>query len=163
MLHPVDEQHADALDRRARELAVLHRLAHALVDGRPVALGDDAADDLVDELVAELAVLRRQRLEHDRAVAELAAAAGLLLVAVPRARLLADRLLVRHARRVELDLDVEARVEPVDRDLDLHLREAGEELLAGLRVAAHDAGSDPPRGDGGGRSPSSPRRPSPSA
>jgi hypothetical protein len=102
---------------------VLHRLAHALVDGRTVALGDDAADDLVHELVAELAVLGGQRLEHDRAVAELAAPAGLLLVAVPRPGLLADRLLVRHARRMELDVDVEARLQPVDRDLDLHLRE----------------------------------------
>ena len=163
VLHAVDEQDADALHGRAGELAVLHRLAHALVDRGPVALRDDAADDLVDELVAELAVLRRQRLEHDRAVAELAAAAGLLLVAMPRARLLADRLLVRHARRVELDVDVEARAEAVDRDLDLHLRQAREELLARLRVAAHAAGSDPPRGGGGGRSPSSPRRPSPSA
>ena len=77
---------------------------------------------------------------HDLAVAELAAPAGLLLVAVPRARLLANRLLVRHARRVELDVDVEPRAEPVDRDLDLHLREAREQLLAGLRVAAHDQG-----------------------
>ena len=100
MLHAVDEQHAHALYRRAGELAVLHRLAHSLVDGGTIALRDHAADDLVDELVAQLAVLRRQRLEHDRAVAELAAPAGLLLVAVPRTRLLADRLLVRHARRV---------------------------------------------------------------
>ena len=41
---------------------------------------------------------------------------------------------------MELDVDVEARAEPVDRDLDLHLREAREELLAGLRIAAHDQG-----------------------
>ena len=39
---------------------------------------------------------------------------------------------------MQLDVDVEAGVEPVDRDLDLHLREAREELLAGLRIAAHD-------------------------
>ena len=41
---------------------------------------------------------------------------------------------------MELDVDVEARAEPVDRDLDLHLREARKELLAGLRIAAHDQG-----------------------
>ena len=82
MVGAVDEQHADALDGRAGELAVVHRLLDALVDGRPEALRDDAADDLVDELVADVAV---DRLEHDRAVAELAAAAGLLLVAGVRA------------------------------------------------------------------------------
>src|SRR5438874_2673100 len=67
----------------------------------------------------------------------LTAAPRLLLVPVPRGRLLADRLLVRDARRVQLDVDVEAAVQPVDRDFDLHLREAGEELLARLRVPAH--------------------------
>ena len=92
MLLAVDEPDADALHRRAGELAVLHRLLDALVDRRPEALLDDAADDLVDELVA---LALGQRLEHDLAVAELAAAAGLLLVAVPGARLLADRLQVR--------------------------------------------------------------------
>ena len=79
-----------------------------------------------------------ERLEHDVAVAELAAAAGLLLVAALGARLLADRLEVRHARLAQLDLDAEAALEPVDRDLDVHLRQAREELLAGLRVAAQD-------------------------
>ena len=41
---------------------------------------------------------------------------------------------------MELDVDVEARAQSVDRDLDLHLREAREELLAGLRIATHDQG-----------------------
>ena len=76
------------------------------------------------------------RLEHDRAVAELAAAAGLLLVARVRPRLLADRLEVRHARLVQLDLGAEAALDPLDGDLDVHLREPCEELLAGLLVAA---------------------------
>src|SRR5207237_9272516 len=97
------------LHRRGGGLAVLHRLAYALVDRGTEAVGDDTADDLVDELVAQLAVLGRERLDQDLAVAELPAAAGLLLVAVPRPRLLADRLLVRYARRVQLDVDVAAR------------------------------------------------------
>ncbi len=112
----------------------MHRLLDPLVHRRPEALRDHAADDLVHELVARVAV---ERLEPDLAVAELAAPAGLLLVAAVTPRLLADRLEVRHARRVEVDLDAEAPLEPVDRDLDVHLREAGEQLLAGLRVAAH--------------------------
>ena len=70
------------------------------------------------------------------AVAELAAAAGLLLVARLGARLLADRLEVRHARLVQLDVDAEAALAPLDRDLDVHLADAGEQLLARLLVAA---------------------------
>src|SRR5207237_599898 len=109
----------------ARELAVLHRLLHALVDRGPEALRDDAAHDLVDELVALVAL---ERLDHDGAVAELSAAAGLLLVAVPRARLLADRLKVGDARLVQLDLDAEAPLQPLDGDLDVDLAHAREEV-----------------------------------
>src|SRR5204862_2719071 len=95
------------------------------------ALRDDAADDLVDELVA-LAV--GQRLELDVAVAELTAAAGLLLVPALGAGRLADRLQVRDARRVQLHLDAEAPVHALERDLDVHLREPRDDGLAGLLV-----------------------------
>ena len=37
---------------------------------------------------------------------------------------------------MQLDLDAEAALEPLDRHLDVHLREPAEELLAGLLVAA---------------------------
>ena len=96
MVGAVDERDPHADHGIAREIARVHRLLDALVDRGPEALRDDAADDLVDELVA---LVRRQRLDLDVAVAELAAAAGLLLVAGVRARLPADRLEVRHARR----------------------------------------------------------------
>ena len=56
VVRAVDEPDADALDRRAGELAVRHRLLDALVDRRPEALRDHAADDLVDELVADVAL-----------------------------------------------------------------------------------------------------------
>ena len=112
-----------------------HRLLDPLVDRGPEPLRDHAADDLVDELVADALL---DRLKHDRRVAELAAAAGLLLVLPLRARLAADRLQIRDARLVQIDLDAEAPLQPLDGDLDVHLREAGEELLAGLLVAAHD-------------------------
>ncbi len=88
--------------------------------------------DLVDELEAG-AVLAR--LDLDRAVGELAAAAGLLLVAGVGLGRLADRLLVGHARRVQLDLGAEAALHPLDDHLDVDLGEAGDDLLAGLRVA----------------------------
>ena len=47
----------------------------------------------------------------------------------------ADRLLVGHARRLERHLGAEARLQAVDDDLDVDLREPGDDLLAGLRVA----------------------------
>ena len=76
-----------------------------------------------------------QRLDLDVAVAELAAAAGLLLVAPVGLGGAADRLLVGHARRLERDLGAEARLHPVDDHLDVDLRQAGDDLLAGLLVA----------------------------
>ena len=118
MVRAVHQQHADALHRRAGELAVHHRLLDSLVDRGTEALRDDAADDLVDELVALVA---RERLEHDVAVAELASSAGLLLVAALGLGLAADRLEVGHPRLVELDVDAEAPLQPVDGDLDVHL------------------------------------------
>jgi hypothetical protein len=128
----VVETDLDALHGVARDGSLRERLDAALLHRRDEALRDDAALDGVLEL--EAGALGK-RLDLDVAVAELPAPARLLLVAMTRACLLADRLLVRNARRVELDLDVKARVEPVDRDLDLHLRQAREELLAGLRVS----------------------------
>ena len=93
------------LDRVAGEHAAGHRLDDALLDRGDEAAGDHAALDRVDELEA-LAVL--VRLDLDLAVAELAAAAGLLLVAAVRLGRLADRLEVGDPRRVQLDLGAEA-------------------------------------------------------
>ena len=87
----------------------------ALTNSKPVAVG--------------------QRLDLDVAVAELPAPAGLLLVAAVRLGRPADRLLVGDARRLERDLGAEARLQAVDDDLDVDLREPGDDLVAGLRVA----------------------------
>ena len=76
-----------------------------------------------------------QRLDLDVAVAELPAPAGLLLVAPVRLGRPADRLLIGDARRLEGDLGPEARLQPVDHDLDVDLRQPGDDLVAGLRVA----------------------------
>src|SRR6185312_10099097 len=97
-----------------------------LVDRGPEALRDDAADDLVHELVALVAV---ERLELDHAVAELAPSARLLLVAALGTRLLPDRLQIRDAWLVQLDLDVEPALQPIDRNLDMDLREPHQQLL----------------------------------
>ncbi len=76
-----------------------------------------------------------QRLDLDVAVAELTAAAGLLLVPAVRLGAAADRLLVGHARRLEDDLGAEPRPHPLDDHLDVDLREPGHDLLARLGVA----------------------------
>ena len=76
-----------------------------------------------------------RRLDLDVAVAELAAAAGLLLVAAVRLGRLADRLQVGDLRRLQLDLGAEAALHPVDDHLDVDLGQPGDDLLAGLRVA----------------------------
>src|SRR5581483_12378685 len=86
----------------------------------------------VDELVADVAL---ERLELDVAVAELAAPARLLLVPPLRPRLALDRLDVRDARLVQLHLDAEPAPRAVDRDLDVHLAHARQQVLPGLLVA----------------------------
>ena len=83
MVGAVVEDHPHVAQRIARDDALLHRLADALLDGRDEAGRDHAALDLVHELEA---LALRQRLDLDVAVAELAAAAGLLLVAALRLR-----------------------------------------------------------------------------
>ena len=75
------------------------------------------------------------RLDLDVAVAELAAAAGLLLVSPVRLGRPADRLLVGHARRLERDVGAEPGVEPIDDHFDVHLGQPGDDLLPGLRIA----------------------------
>ena len=94
---------------------------------------DRAAEDVVDELEVAAA---RQRLDPDLAVAELAVAAGLLLVAAVRLGGGRDRLAVGNPRRLELDLDAEAPFQLRDGDLDMELALPGEQQLVGLRVAA---------------------------
>ena len=76
VVRAVVERHPHVDDRVAGEDALGQRLAHALLDRRNELPRHDAADDLVDELEAGAA---RQRLHLEPGVAELAAAAGLLL------------------------------------------------------------------------------------
>ena len=78
MVLAVDQPHPEVDHRVAGVVAVRRRLDDALLDRRPEVERDGAAEDLVLEL--EL-LAARQRLEDDLAVGELAAAAGLLLVA----------------------------------------------------------------------------------
>ena len=103
------------------------------LDGRHELPRNRAAEDVVHELEVGAA---RQRLDLDLAVAELAVAAGLLLVAAVRFRGRLDRLAIRDARRLQVDVDAEPALQLGDRHLDVQLALAGEQQLLGLRIAA---------------------------
>src|SRR5438445_540846 len=63
------------------------------------------------------------------------AAAGLLLVARMRLRGGPDRLQVRDTGRLEQHVDAEALLQATEHDLDVNLREAGDDLLTRRLVA----------------------------
>ena len=102
------------------------------LDRRNELARDRAAEDVVDELEVAAA---RQRLELHLAVAELAVAAGLLLVPAVRLGGRGDRLAVGNPRQLQVDLDAEPALQLRDRHLDVRLSLAGEQQLLGLRVA----------------------------
>ena len=127
---PVEDRGAEIDHRVAGEEAAQPRVLQALLDGRDELPRDRAAEDVVDELEVAAA---RQRIELDLAVAELAVAAGLLLVAAVRLGRRGDRLAIRDARDLEVDLDAEPPLQLRDGDLDVRLSLAGEQQLLGLR------------------------------
>ena len=81
MVRAVEHRHAEIDHRIAGEVAARPRVLDALLDRRHELARDRAAEDVVDELEIGAA---RQRLDFDLAVAELAVAAGLLLVPAVR-------------------------------------------------------------------------------
>src|SRR6185503_446651 len=109
------------------------RRAHALLDARDELVRDRAAAHLVDELEAGAA---RQRLDAQEDLAELAGAAGLLLVAVVALGAAGDRLAVRDLRLLGVDLDAEAALELLHRDLEVQLAEPGDQRLVRARIVA---------------------------
>jgi hypothetical protein len=124
----VVDRHAHVLQRIAGDGAFVQHLAHALLDGRDELVRDAAADGLVDELEAR-ALLARLDAQPD--LAELAGAAGLLLVPVVALGLGGDGLAVGDARRVGLDVDVELLGEPAHQHLEVQLAEAAHDGLVG--------------------------------
>src|SRR5207237_7077274 len=86
--------------------------------------------------VEELEALAGVRLEPQVHFGELAAAAGLFLVAVLALGALLDRLPVRQARAEQLDLDVEARLETIDHDVELQVAHAVHDRLVRRRLDA---------------------------
>ena len=93
-----------------------------------------AAGDLVDELEALAA---RQRLHLDDAIAELAVAAGLLLVTAAHFRVLAQAFLVRRRWRRGGDFDTEAALQPIEHDAQMRLALALQQDFV-RRLIVHD-------------------------
>jgi hypothetical protein len=128
----VEECHAEVDHRVAGDQAARGGLLDALVHRRDELARDDAAHDAVDELVP---LATAPGLELDPAVAELATAAGLLLVPALDLRPALDRLAVGHLGRLEDHVDLVAALGLLDGYLDVQLAHAREEHVPGLLVA----------------------------
>src|SRR5688572_20544037 len=132
MVLAVEERHLDILYRKARDRAGAHRLLDALLDRGDEAARAHVSLDRVDEREPPP---EAKRLYLDVAICELAASAGLLLVARARPGPRLDRLPVGDVRLVELHLGSEALLDSADDHLDVNLGDPGQNLLAGLVVA----------------------------
>src|SRR3974390_1062941 len=104
MMLAVVDRHANVLQRKPRDRALHQHLLDAFLHGRNELIGNRAALDRILEFEARAS---RQRLESQGEFAELAGAAGLLLVPMMALRLAHDCFAVRHAWRARLDLDLE--------------------------------------------------------
>ena len=102
----------------AGEEAVLGGLDNALLHRRDEVPGDGPAEDLVGELELGAA---RQRLHLDPAIAELAMAAGLLLVASLDVGGAADGLAVGDLGSFEGHVHAVTLLQPADHDFDVLL------------------------------------------
>ncbi len=151
------EVHFDAhvLHLVAGDHAAVDPFLEALFDGRHEVAGDHAADDRVDPeevvllVVVVLLQLRevrlggklldvgaaRQREHADVHFAELAAAAGLLLVAVAALGVGLDRFAVGDLRLLGFDFHLVAALEPLADDRQVQLAHAGHHQFLGLRIA----------------------------
>ena len=112
-------------------------LPQALFHSGEEVLGHGAAEDLLGE---DHVVLLGLGLEADPHVAELAGAAGLLLVAALLGDGLADLLPVGHPDGLQLRLHVEAALELADQHVHLHVAGAVEHHLVGLGVVGDGEG-----------------------
>src|SRR5690606_40465214 len=105
-------------------------LAYAFLDGRYELAGYRAADDRVHELESRAA---GQRLDPQEHLAELAGAAGLLLVAVVTFRVARDRLAVGDLRRPRFQLDAELVLDALEHEPQVELAHAAQHRLVRLR------------------------------
>ena len=111
---------------------VVERHLHALLHGRDEDGGDHAALHLVDELEAAAA---RERLDLEVDLAELAGAAGLLLVPAVALGLLRDRLAVGDLGRLGVDLQLVLRGHLLELHAHVQLAQAAHHRLVRGGVA----------------------------
>src|SRR3546814_5106772 len=109
--------------------ATVEHLAHAFLHRRQELAGDGAALDLVDELEDATA---RQRLDAQEHLAELAGAAGLLLVPVVALCLRGHGFAVGDARRARGDIDAIALLQPVEVHAQVQVGQAADHGLVGV-------------------------------
>ncbi len=129
----VDQRHLD-VDHGEAERPVLERVDDALFHRRNVVARHHAAGDAVLELEARVA---RQRLDLQHHVAELAVAAGLLLVPAALRDRLADGLAVADGRRPGRHRHLIAVRQPLGGDAQVHLALAPDHHLVAFRIV-HD-------------------------
>src|ERR1017187_8484719 len=109
MVLAIEAGHLHVDHRIAMGAAVLHGLDDPLLHRRDVLPGDGTADDLVDEAEPGTAL---ERLDADGHPADLAVAAGLLLVLPLRLDPRGDRLAERGEHLFDLHLHAELASQP---------------------------------------------------
>ena len=132
MIGTIVASHADAGERIARDHAVLHGLLDALIHGGNERARDATAHDLVDELVLGAV---EQRLDTQVAIAELAGAAGLLLMTALGGGHATDGLAIRNAQRNDVRGDLGTILKTVEQHGHLGLAHCGDDGLGRLLVA----------------------------
>ena len=131
MVLAVVHDDAHVLQRVARDRAFAQHLAHSFFYRGNELVGNRAAHDLVDELEARAA---RERLDLEVHLAELARAAGLLLVAAMAFGRARDGLAIRNARRVRLDVHAVPLGHALEHHAQVQLAHAVEHGLVHARV-----------------------------
>ena len=121
----------------AGQHAVQAALAQALFHGGEVVLGHGAAEHV---LLKDHILLLALGLEDNVNIAELAAAAGLLLIAALLADGAADLLTVGHAGGIQLRVHAEAALQLAAQHVDLDVAGAGDHGLVSLGVVGDGEG-----------------------
>lgn len=135
MVRTVEQGDLDVEDREAGDNTGVQGLLDALVDGRDVLLGHDAADDSVDELVAEALL---HLLELDDGMAVLTATTGLTdELALGLLNVVTSGLAVGNLGLTNVSVNLELTEQTVDDNLEVQLTHAGDDGLAGLVVGGH--------------------------
>jgi len=137
MVGTKNQRDAKIHDGVAGDNAFGRRFLNPFVNRRAVLGGNNAADDFIHELIARAA---RQRLDIDRAIAELTASAGLLLVTTLNVGLAFDGFQIGDFRRVQIDFNAEFSSHFFNVDFNMHLAHSGENHLLGLGIAGEDDG-----------------------